>query len=143
MKMLECGIRWAVEARRREKGEQQEQWRQGEQREQSAEGRVEGWIRQGEEETGEEDGHGRREGTDGQGREREGIESENDKGKEDWGHSLERRRVDGSLWPLAAAVHLEMHPTAVFDQTLMSAEKSAHHTRHAQTQTFYLNVVDM
>ena len=26
---LECGIRWAVEARRREKGEQQEQWRQG------------------------------------------------------------------------------------------------------------------
>ena len=101
--MLECGIRWAVEARRREKGEQQEQWRQGgqkeqwrqgEQREQSAEERVEGWIRQGEEETrGEEDEHGRREGTDGQGREREGIESENDTGKEDWGDSLERRRV--------------------------------------------------
>ena len=49
---LECGIRWAVEARRRDKGEQQEQWRrqggqkeqcrQGEQREQSAEERVEG-----------------------------------------------------------------------------------------------------
>ena len=57
--MLECGIRWAVQARRREKGEQKEQWRQGgqkeqwrqgEQREQSAEERVEGWIRQGEEE---------------------------------------------------------------------------------------------
>ena len=68
VKMLECGIRWAVEARRREKGEQQEQWRQGgqkeqwrqgEQREQSAEERVEGWIWQGEEETrGEEDEHG-------------------------------------------------------------------------------------
>ena len=43
-------------------------------REQSAEERVEGWIRQGEEETGgEEDEHGRREGTDGLGREREGI----------------------------------------------------------------------
>ena len=78
MNMLECGIRWAAEARRREKGEQQEQWRQGgqkeqwrqgEQREQSAEERVDGWIRQGEEETrGEEDEHGRREGTDGQGR---------------------------------------------------------------------------
>ena len=100
---LECGIRWAVEARRREKGEQQEQrrqggqkeqWRQGEQREQSAEERVEGWIWQGEEETrGGEDEHGRREGTDGQGREREGIESENDTGKEDWGDSLERKRV--------------------------------------------------
>ena len=25
--VLECGIRWAVEARRRERGEQQEQWR--------------------------------------------------------------------------------------------------------------------
>ena len=29
----------------------------------------------------------------------------------------------GSLWPLAAAVYLEVHQTAVFDQTLMSAEK--------------------
>ena len=37
---LECGIRWAVEARRRDKGGQKEQWRQGEQREQSAEERV-------------------------------------------------------------------------------------------------------
>ena len=75
--MLECGIRWAVEARRREKSEQQqqwrqggqkEQWRQGEQREQSAEERVEGWIRQGEEETrGEEDEHGRQAGKKGEG----------------------------------------------------------------------------
>ena len=32
--------------------------------------------------------------TDGQGREREGIESDNDTGKEDWGHSLEPKRVD-------------------------------------------------
>ena len=39
--VLECGIRWAVQARRRERGEQQEQWRQGGQREQSAEERVE------------------------------------------------------------------------------------------------------
>ena len=42
---------------------------------------------------GEEDEHGRREGTDRQGREREG-KSENCTGKEDWEHSLERRRVD-------------------------------------------------
>ena len=99
--VLECGIRWAVEARRREKGEQQEQWRQGrqmeqwrqggqkerrqgEQSEQSAEEKVEGWIRQGKEETGgEEDGHERR----------EGIESENDTGREDWGSSLQQERV--------------------------------------------------
>ena len=38
----------------------------------------------------------------------------------------------GSLWPLAAAVDLSMHPTAVSGQTPMGAEKSAHHTRHAQ-----------
>ena len=50
--VLECGIRWAVEARRIGRGEQQEQWRQGGQREQLAEARVEGWIQQGEEETG-------------------------------------------------------------------------------------------
>ena len=36
--MLECGIRWAVEARRREKGEQQEQWRQDAQKEQWRQG---------------------------------------------------------------------------------------------------------
>ena len=72
--------------------QQQEQWRQGGQ---SAEERVEGWIRQGEEETGcEEDKHGGREGTDGQGREGETIESENDTGKEDWGHSLEQKRAN-------------------------------------------------
>ena len=63
MNVLECGIRWAVEARREERGEQQEQWRQGGHREQLAETRVEGWVWQGEEETGgEEDEHREREG---------------------------------------------------------------------------------
>ena len=95
MNVLECGIRWAVEARRRERGEQQEQWRQGGQREQLAETRVEGWIRQGEEETGgEEDEHREREGNGGQGREGEMIESGNDTSKEDWGHSLEQKRAN-------------------------------------------------
>ena len=85
MNVLECGIRWAVEARRKERGEQQEQWRQGGQREQLAETRVEGWFWQGEEETGgEEDEHREREGNGRQGREEETNESENDTSKEDW-----------------------------------------------------------
>ena len=95
MNVLECGIRWAVEARREERGEQQEQWRQGGHREQLAETRVEGWVWQGEEETGgEEDEHREREGNGRQGREEEIIESENDTSKEDWGHSLEQRRAN-------------------------------------------------
>ena len=44
MNVLECGIRWAVEARRKERGEQQEQRRQGGQKEQMAETRGEGWV---------------------------------------------------------------------------------------------------
>ena len=56
---------------------------------------MEGWIRQGEEETGgEEDEHGDgKELTDKDEKEKE-LKRENDTGKEDWGHSLERRRVD-------------------------------------------------
>ena len=95
MNVLECGIRWAVEARREERGEQQEQWRQGGHREQLAETRVEGWVWQGEEETGgEEDEHREREGNGRQRREEKIIESGNDTSKEDWGHSLEQRRAN-------------------------------------------------
>ena len=59
-------------SKKKRKREQQEQWRQGGQREQLAEERVEGLIRQGEEETGgEEDEHRGREGNGGQRREGE------------------------------------------------------------------------
>ena len=93
--VLEGGVRWAVEARRRNRSEQQEQWRQGGQRDQLAEARVEGWVRQGEEETGsEEDEHRELEGNGEQGREGEVMESENDTNKEDWGGSLEQKRVN-------------------------------------------------
>ena len=83
--VLECGIRWAVEARRKERGEQQEQWRQGGQGEQPAETRGGEWIWQGEEETGGEDEHRERKGNGRHGQGEETIESENDTSKEDCG----------------------------------------------------------
>ena len=92
--VLECGIRWAVEARRKERGEQQEQRRQGGQREQLAETRGGGWVWQGEEETGgDEDEHRERQGNGRHGQGEGTIESGNDMSKEDWGHSLEQKRA--------------------------------------------------
>ena len=93
--VLECGIRWAVEARRKGRGEQQEQWRQGGQGEQPAETKGGEWVWQGEEETGgEEDEYRERQGNGRYGQGEETIENENDMNKEDWGHSLERKRAN-------------------------------------------------